>query len=50
MANNVSEWQTLVNSESGKKGTGRNKLRTYKLFKSEYKPENYCKRFMPACH
>jgi len=24
-------------------GNGRNKLRTYKLFKSEYGVENYCK-------
>lgn len=50
MANFVSEWQTLVSSESGKTGSGRNKLRTYRLFKSEYKPENYCKLLMPACH
>jgi hypothetical protein len=28
-------------------GNGRNTLRTYKLFKSEYGVENYCKMFVP---
>jgi hypothetical protein len=28
-------------------GNGRNKLRTYKLFKSEYGVENYCKVSVP---
>ena len=44
------DWYNTINSESGRNGNGRNKLRTYRLFKSEYKIENYCKFLLPGSH
>ena len=51
----VEEAQTFdfvadVNSESSRSGNGRNKLRTYRLFKSEYKVEKYCKLLLSYSH
>ena len=46
----VDDWFNTVNSESGRSGNGRNKLRTYRLFKSEFKVETYCKLLMPYSH
>lgn len=50
MNKHVHEWKAQINSESGRSGKGRNKLRTYKLFKTEYKTEDYCKIFLPIKH
>ena len=36
-----------MNAVTSITGNGRNKLRTYKLFKSEYGVENYCKVLVP---
>ena len=46
----VRDWYSEINREAGRSGNGRNKLRTYKLFKAEYKVEEYCKIFLPIGH
>ena len=46
----VNEWYSEINRETGRSGNGRNKLRTYRLFKTEYKVEEYCKQFLPIRH
>ena len=46
----VADWSNNVNSESSRSGNGRNKLRTYRRFKSEYKVEKYCKLLLPYSH
>lgn len=43
-------WYTQINNTVGPSGRGRNKLRTYCLFKSEYKTEEYCKIILPLRH
>lgn len=43
-------WYTQINNIVGPSGRGRNKLRTYCLFKSEYKAEEYCKMILPLRH
>ena len=40
-------WHINVNAVASMTGKGRNKLRTYKLFKSEYGVETYCKVLVP---
>jgi hypothetical protein len=40
-------WHTNVNAVTSMTGNGRNKLRTYKLFKSEYGVANDCKVLVP---
>ena len=50
MATYVDEWYDSVDRESGRSGVGRNKLRTYRLFKSIYEPEKYCRLLMPLSH
>ena len=46
----VRDWYSKINREAGRSGNGRNKLRIYKLFKAEYKVEEYCKLFLPIGH
>ena len=46
----IAEWSLTVRRESGRTRNGRNKLRTYRLFKSEYKTEAYCKLLLPLSH
>lgn len=43
-------WYDEVNSERGVSTTGRNKLRTYKMFKNTYSVEAYVKTVMPKCY
>ena len=43
---NEQSWYERVNQYAGPSGHGRNKLRTYKLFKSEFKPEPYVTMIM----
>ena len=43
---NEQSWYESVNQYAGPSGHGRNKLRTYKLFKSEFKPEPYVTMIM----
>ena len=37
----VNEWKQPFNAENGRNGIGRNKLRTYRLFKQDFKTEIY---------
>ena len=46
----ISEWKSNITRISGVSGSGRNKLRTYKLYKSEYSTEQYCKMVLPLKH
>jgi hypothetical protein len=46
----ISDWRRHVNSLVGPSGRGRNKLRTYCTFKTEFKTENYCKIILPIRH
>ena len=41
----IHEWQTQINGDSSRSGNGRDKLRTYRLFKTDYIVEDYCKLF-----
>ena len=43
MEKHISDWKALITDASGRRGYGRNKLHTYKLFTSEYAVEEYCK-------
>ncbi|MEW8546453.1 MAG: reverse transcriptase family protein, partial [Candidatus Thiodiazotropha sp.] len=44
------KWLNDVNRVNARQGTGKNKLRLYRCFKSEYKTENYVSCLMPRCH
>ena len=46
----ILEWQTQINRESSRSRNGRNKLRIYKLFKTDYIAEDYYKVFIPISH
>ena len=46
----ITEWKTSLNRTNAIRGNGRNKLRTYRLFKSEYEVESYCTIVLPICH
>ena len=46
----ISEWKSYVNRITGINGSGRNKLRTYRLYKSDYVTEQYCKTLLPLKH
>ena len=48
--NFILDCHNAICNESGRSGTGRNKLRTYRLLKSEYKTESYCKLLLPSSH
>ena len=43
-------WVQDLNRHSASTGTGRNKLRTYRTFKSQYKTEPYLNCIMPKTH
>ena len=47
--NTFVKWSDEVNRVRARRGRGLNKLRTYKLFKSEYKTEPYVLRVMGKC-
>ena len=38
--NFILDWHNAISNESGRSGTGHNKLRTYRLFKAEYKTKS----------
>ena len=44
------EWKESVNRTTGIRGNGRNLLRTYSIFKTDYETENYCKLIQPMKH
>ena len=46
----VRDWSSEIHRDTGRSGNGRNKLRTYRLFKSRYEVEEYCKLFLPVRH
>ena len=48
--NFVIQWSGRINSEIGPSGRGRNKLRMYKLIKTRFAAENYCKLILPPRH
>ena len=50
MAENVAEWYISINRQTGRSGVGRNKLRTYTLFKSSFETEKYCTVLIPIFH
>ena len=49
-ANFVDNWSPRINSDVGPFGKGRNKLRMYKLIKTRFVTENYCKIILPPRH
>ena len=46
----VRDSNSEIHRDTGRSGNGRNKLRTYKLFKSRYEVEEYCELFLPVRH
>jgi hypothetical protein len=44
------QWSDTVNKVQARTGNGGNKLRTYKLFKTEFKTESYVKMILPTKH
>ena len=44
------EWQQSVSQIEGNRGRGLNKLRTYRLFKTQYETERYCQLLLPLKH
>ncbi len=46
----INDWKTCVNRIAGTRDRGLNKLRTYRIFKSEFKTEDYCKMILPLSH
>lgn len=44
------DWSNMLNTDSSRRGNGGNKLRTYKLFKTEFKVEEYCQILLPLKH
>ena len=50
MSVHIEEWKVSINRTNAIHGNGRNKLRTYRLFKTDYEVENYCKIRLPIAH
>ena len=46
----IDEWKADITSSLGSSGNGKNELRTYKLFKSEFKTEYYVSATLPIKH
>ena len=46
----IIDWRQRLNRESAIRGTGSNKLRTYRLFKQDYEREPYLMKIMPWRH
>ena len=44
------DWLQSLNQVEGNRGRGLNKLRTYKLFKTQYGTEMYCQLLLPIKH
>ena len=44
------DWSSMLNTVSSRRGNGANKLRTYKLFKTEFQVEEYCEQLLPLKH
>ena len=50
MSVHITEWKTVLNRTNAIRGNGHNKLRTYRLFKSDYEAESYCTIVLPFSH
>ena len=50
MSQFIDDWKSTITSFNGPSGRGRNKLRTYCTFKSEFSVEFYCKMILPLKH
>jgi len=50
MDNFKQEWSVAVTQPNSRNGKGRNKLRTYSQFKTEFCAEAYCKVILPLSH
>jgi hypothetical protein len=46
----VLNWLESLKSVTGPSGRGGNKLRTYRLLKTEYETQLYCTLIMSSCH
>ena len=46
----VDNWHAVLHSDKSISGRGGNKLRTYRLFKENFEPEEYCKIALPFNH
>ena len=46
----VAQWYGRINNEIGPSGRGRNKLRVYKLMKTNFVTERYCEMMLPQSH
>ena len=46
----VKKWRACIANATGPSGRGGNKLRTYRILKSEFETEHYCKLIMPLRH
>ena len=44
------DWSSMLNTVLSRWGNGGNKLRTYKLFKTEFQVEEYCEMLLPLKH
>ena len=46
----TNQWKNDIERVSSKNSLGRNKLRTYRLIKTDYNVEHYCKMLMSFTH
>ena len=44
------DWLNAIQNNSGNRGRGGNKIRTYCLFKTNYQVVHYCELFLPLKH
>ena len=50
MANHELQWLNIITRDQSSRGTGGNKLKKYKLVKTEYETEQYVRMIMPKSH
>jgi len=46
----IAQWTRDIERIEGVNGSGRNKLRSYRLFKTTYQVERYCSMHMSSSH
>ncbi len=46
----VNKWSDSINTQAGVRGNGKNKLRTYRLFKNTFNTEPCCSMLLPLKH
>ena len=47
---NESKWIEVLNKENARSGKGKNKLRTYRMFKNQFNTEKYVECILPRLH